>query len=179
MVVDANTGFPITAPNKGEYGSSQRDFMMGLQNTFTYKDFQLGFSFDYRKGGMFYSGTADLLLFTGGARATTYNDRKPFVVPNSVNQTVDGSGKTIYVENTKAISQANYDAYFYHTSNKALSYRDRIIDRSFPSSSIRPRGEQKSFWMSIKTRAVWRGSTSSSRVVKTLRPKTSIIGILL
>lgn len=131
IVVDAKTGFPVVAPDKGDYGTSQRDFMMGLQNTFTYKDFQLGFSFDYRKGGMFYSGTADLLLFTGGARATTFNDRKPFVVPNSVNQVVDASGKTIYVENTKAIGEAQFDTYFYHTSNKGLVYRDRIIDRSF------------------------------------------------
>lgn len=131
IVVDAKTGFAVPAPDKGVYGSSQRDFMMGLQNTFTYKDLQLGFSFDYRKGGMFYSGTADLLLFTGGSRATLYNDRKPFVVPNSVNQTVDGSGKTVYVENTKVIDEAHFDAFFYHTSNKAMVYRNRIIDRSF------------------------------------------------
>jgi TonB-linked SusC/RagA family outer membrane protein len=132
MVVDPKTGFPIASPDLGEYGSSQRDFMMGLQNTFTYKDFQLGFSFDYRKGGNFYSGTADLLLFTGGARATTYNDRKPFVIPNSVNPAgVDANGKPVYVENTKVIDEAHFDAFWYHTSNKALIYGYQIIDRSF------------------------------------------------
>lgn len=131
IVVDPANGFPIASSELGEYGSSQRDFMMGLQNTFTYKDWQLGFSFDYRKGGQFYSGTADLLLFTGGARATTYNDRKPFVIPNSVNQTVDASGKTIYVENTKVIGEDLFDAYWYHTSNKAQIYGHQIIDRSF------------------------------------------------
>jgi len=132
MVVDPKTGFPIASSDLGEYGSSQRDFMMGLQNTFTYKDFQLGFSFDYRKGGQFYSGTADLLLFTGGARATTYNDRKPFVVPNSVNQAgIDASGKPVYVENKTVIDEAHFDAYWYHTSNKAQIYGYQIIDRSF------------------------------------------------
>jgi len=132
IVVDPKNGFPIASADLGEYGSSQRDFMMGLQNTFTYKDFQLGFSFDYRKGGQFYSGTADLLLFTGGARATTYNDRKPFIIPNSVNQSgVDASGKPIYVENTKMIDEAHFDAYWYHTSNKTQIYGYQIIDRSF------------------------------------------------
>ncbi|OQP63505.1 hypothetical protein A3860_24505 [Niastella vici] len=132
IVVDPKTGYAIASSELGEYGSSQRDFMMGLQNTFTYKDFQLGFSLDYRKGGNFYSGTSDLLLFTGGARATTYNDRKPFVIPNSVNQAgVDASGKPIYVENTKVIDEAHFDAFWYHTSNKALIYGYQIIDRSF------------------------------------------------
>jgi TonB-linked SusC/RagA family outer membrane protein len=132
IVVDKETGMPVVAPDKGEYGTSQRDFMMGLQNTFTYKDFQLGFSLDYRKGGMFYSGTADLALFTGNALVTAYNDRRPFIVPNSVIQTgVDAGGKPVYAENTTAIDQAHIDDYYYHTSNKGLSYYQRILDRSF------------------------------------------------
>ncbi|HEY0769511.1 MAG TPA: SusC/RagA family TonB-linked outer membrane protein, partial [Sphingobacteriaceae bacterium] len=43
-------GFPVTAPDNVSYGSSQRDFQMGLTNSFGYKDFTLGFTFDYRKG---------------------------------------------------------------------------------------------------------------------------------
>lgn len=132
IVVDKETGFPIVAADKAEYGSSQRDFMMGLQNTLTYKDFQLGFSLDYRKGGMFYSGTADLTLFTGNALPTAYNDRRPFIVPNSVIETgVDASGKPVYAENTTFIDEAHVDDYYYHTSNKAMSYYQRILDRSF------------------------------------------------
>lgn len=126
IIVDA-TGFPVTAADKVEYGSNQRDFTMGLYNTFTYKEFQLGFSFDYRKGGIFYSGTADLLLFTGNSLMTTYNDRRPFIVPNSVVD--DGTGK--YVENTTPIDESIFDAYFYHTSNKAQSPSYRLLDRSF------------------------------------------------
>jgi outer membrane receptor protein involved in Fe transport len=132
IIVDAATGVPVVAPDKGEYGTSQRDFMMGLQNTFTYKNFQLGFSFDYRKGGMFYSGTADLTLFTGNALATAYNDRRPFIVPNSVIQTgVDASGKPTYAENTTFIDEAHIDDYYYPTTNKGLAYTQRILDRSF------------------------------------------------
>jgi TonB-linked SusC/RagA family outer membrane protein len=132
IIVDGATGIPVASADKVEYGTSQRDFMMGLQNTFTYKDFTLGFSLDYRKGGMFYSGTADLALFTGNALATTYNDRRPFIVPNSVVQNGVGTdGKPVYVENTTYVDEAHVDDYYYPTTNKALAYTQRMIDRSF------------------------------------------------
>ena len=131
IVVDATTGFPIVATDKAEYGSSQRDFTMGLQNTFTYKDFSLGFSFDYRKGGKFYSGTADLLLFTGNSYLTTYNDRRPYIFPNSVNAVTDDAGKTTYVENTTVITESNFDDRYYTNLGKAIAYNDRILDKSF------------------------------------------------
>ena len=69
----------------------------------------INFSLDYRQGGVFYSKTAEQLLFTGGeCRPTIYNDRSPFVLPNSVVQDgVDASGKPIYVENTTPITENN------------------------------------------------------------------------
>jgi hypothetical protein len=106
--------------------------MMGLVNTLNYKNWGLNFSLDYRKGGVMYSGTSDLLLFTGSSYLSTYNDRRPFIVPNSVVQTsVDANGHAVYVENTTPIDEAHYDSYWYPTSNLAQSYSNRIIDRSF------------------------------------------------
>lgn len=131
MVVNAQTGFSVAAPDKGYYGSAQRDYMMGLTNTFTYKDWTLNFSLDYRKGGVMYSGTADLLLFTGNAKATLYNDRQPFIIPNSVNAVDDGNGHTQYVENTTYVSKGGFYDYFYPTNNKGLAYYQRIFDKSF------------------------------------------------
>jgi TonB-linked SusC/RagA family outer membrane protein len=131
IIVDPNTSVPVQAPDKVDIGNSQRDFTMGLFNTITYKDFQLGFSLDYRKGGMMYSGTADLTLFTGNALATAYNDRKPFVIPNSVNEVIGTDGKPSYVENKSLIDEANFSNYFYTNNNKALAYPMRLIDRSF------------------------------------------------
>ncbi|HLA58047.1 MAG TPA: hypothetical protein VK622_04785, partial [Puia sp.] len=107
------------------------DFSMGLINSFTYKNWQLSFSLDYRKGGSFYSSTADIFMFSGNAVATTYNDRKPFVVPNSVNQVTGTDGKPVYIENKTVIAESVYDSYFYTNNNKALAYPMRLIDRSF------------------------------------------------
>jgi TonB-linked SusC/RagA family outer membrane protein len=131
IIVSSTTGMPVEDSVKGFYGNAEYDYMMGLFNSFTYKNFQLSFSFDYRHGGHFYSGTADLLNFTGNAYNTTYNDRRPFIVPNSVIETKDVNGKPVYEENTIEIDEVAYTDYWYHTQNKAGSYYDRILEKSF------------------------------------------------
>jgi TonB-linked SusC/RagA family outer membrane protein len=132
IIVSSTTGMPIEAADKGFYGNAEYDYMMGMLNTFSYKGLQLSFSLDYRKGGNMYSGTADLLNFTGNAYNTTYNDRRPFIIPNSVVQTgTDANGKPTYEENTIVIDEGAYTDYWYPTQNKAGSYYDRIIEKSF------------------------------------------------
>ena len=74
-----------------------------------------------------YSRTADITRFVGNSVTTMYNDRQPFIVPNSVQQSVTDDGSITYVENTTAISRANMDDYY---SATALS-RNTVIDKSF------------------------------------------------
>jgi TonB-linked SusC/RagA family outer membrane protein len=126
VIVDAN-GYPVYSSENVSFGTSLPDFVMGLSNQFRYKDFSLSFTLDWHKGGVFYSGTADLLNFVGADAKTTYNDRRPFIVPNSVQKLADGT----YVENTTPITEANTDDFYYTTSNKADAYANRILDRSF------------------------------------------------
>lgn len=131
IVVNAK-GMPQAAQDKVDYGSTQYKYMMGFSNSFTYKDFTLGFSLDFRHGGVMYSGTSDLLLFTGNALVTTYNDRRPFIVPNSVVASTDALGNvTGYSENKNVIDATNIANYYYPTSNPGTSYTQRIIDKSF------------------------------------------------
>ncbi len=131
IVVNPANGMPVAAADKGFYGNAAYDYMMGLQNTVTFRNWQLSFSLDYRKGGVMYSGTSDLSLFVGNSYVTTYNDRKPFIIPHSVNAVTDGSGKTSYVENKTVIDESGYTDYFYPTQNLGTSYQFRIIDKSF------------------------------------------------
>ena len=131
IIVSSTTGMPVEAETKGFYGNAEYDYMMGMLNTLSYKGLQLSFSLDYRRGGVMYSGTADLLNFTGNAYNTTYNDRRPFVVPNSVIEIVGADGKSSYVENTNVIDEGAYTDYYYHTQNKAGAYYARIFDKSF------------------------------------------------
>jgi len=131
IVVDANTGFPVVNPDKQDIGTSERNYSMGLVNSLTYKNWSFSFSLDFREGGKFYSSTADLTMFTGNAAITTYNDRNPFIIPNSVNQVTGTDGKPVYVENKTFIPESVFDSYFYTNNNKPLAYPMRLIDKSF------------------------------------------------
>ena len=132
IIVSATTGKPIPATDRGYYGNAENDFTMGLANSLKYKGFQLNFSIDYRDGGVFYSKTAEQLLFTGNSISSLYNDRRPFIVPNSVYQSgVDATGKPVYKENTTPITENNLQDFFPEGNNPALAYRNDIIDRSF------------------------------------------------
>jgi len=88
----------------------------------------LSASLDIRSGGYMFSRTKNLMQFTGNGIATTYNDRKPFVIPNSV---VD-NGNGTYSENTVPIYLLNssYQNYFnnYGAGEGGKYY---LLDRSF------------------------------------------------
>ena len=99
IIVDAN-GLPQNTDEMVKIGSINYDYMMGITNSLRYKDFTLSFAFDIRQGGLMFSRTHDITYFTGNAMQTAYNDRNPFIVPNSVKVAgTDAEGNPIYVEN--------------------------------------------------------------------------------
>ncbi|UKJ07692.1 SusC/RagA family TonB-linked outer membrane protein [Solitalea lacus] len=131
VIVNPTTGLPLVAQDKVAYGDINRKFSMGLVNRFTYDNWALGFSFDFRKGGLMYSYTSRLNDFVGNSVRTTFNDRRPFLVPNSVNEVIGADGKVSgYVENTTAVNMANIGDYFNQTNNNSMS-REQVIDKSF------------------------------------------------
>ena len=90
IIVDKN-GLPQNTDEMVKIGSINYDYMMGIGNSLRYKDFTLSFDFDIRQGGLMFSRTHDITYFTGNAIQTAYNDRNPFVVPNSVIDNGDGT----------------------------------------------------------------------------------------
>jgi hypothetical protein len=132
VIVSATTGKPIPTTDRIYYGNAENDYAMGFSNTLKYKEWQINFSIDYRKGGVFYSKTAEQLLFTGNSIPTIYNDRRPFIYPNSVVQNgVDAQGKPVYTENTTEITENNLQDFYPEGSNLALAFSNDILDRSF------------------------------------------------
>jgi len=79
-----------------------------------------------------FSRTKNLMEFTGNGIVTLYNDRKPFVLPNSVQVIDNGNGNVQYAENTTALklSDSSYQDYFDKKGygNGGLAY---LVDRSF------------------------------------------------
>lgn len=143
VVVNPVTGFPLpnTTPlyglnlTKGYQGTGLYTYQMGLTNSFTYKNWTLSGSLDFRYGGVMYSQTANLLLFVGNAAPTVYNDRRPFIYPNSV--VAIGGGK--YAANTTYIGtnqQAGENDQYVNAYSESNSYsgaadQQRIISKSF------------------------------------------------
>lgn len=126
VVVDAN-GVPVASSTKEVYGDTQYDYTLGITNTFSYKNLSLGFTLDIREGGLMYSRTAEITRFTGNSVTTTFNDREPFIVPNSVQRNISADGTVTYVTNTIPVEEAYMDDYY---SATALD-RANVIEKSF------------------------------------------------
>jgi hypothetical protein len=124
IVVNGTTGYPVVGPAK-TYGTYFPDYMASLFNSFSFKGFTLTALIDGRKGGLFYSRTKSLQSFLGTDPLTTYNDRLPFVIPNSVilNAT---TGK--YEENTDVPIQSVTTYYSTHLSPRPM---ENLVDASY------------------------------------------------
>lgn len=124
VVVNEATGYPVTDPQARTYGTYLPDYIASFFNSFSYKGFTLTLLFDGRKGGLFFSRTKSLQTFVGTDPKTLYNDREPFVIPNSA--VLDpGSGK--YIANTIPVESAQ-DYWTNFVSNNAI---ENLLDASF------------------------------------------------
>lgn len=125
VVVNATTGYPLADPVARVYGSYFPDYLASLFNSFTYKGFTLTALLDGRKGGLFFSRTKTLQEFLGTDPRTLYNNREPFVVPNSVLWD-PATGK--YVPNTVVKVQNAQD---YWTNFVSPTAMENLVDASF------------------------------------------------
>lgn len=73
LLLDWNTGYPIPTTALTTYiGNREPDFLGGLNNSFSYKQFNFSFLWDFRVGGDVYNGT-DYLLTSYGLSERTLN----------------------------------------------------------------------------------------------------------
>lgn len=131
IIVNAQ-GLPTFKDTKEIIGSSQNKFRIGGGSSISYKGFNIRASFDYRNGGVMYSRTSEILYFTGNALQTTYNDRQPFIIPNSV-QAVMVNGVMTYPENTVAIAgfSNTMNLYYNQSYNAGKGGSYALIDKTF------------------------------------------------
>ncbi|MFV0267668.1 MAG: hypothetical protein ACK5HT_11085, partial [Draconibacterium sp.] len=103
-------------------------YRMGFTNTFTFKGLSLAATLDYRKGGAIFSYTKDYMHWVGSGPETIYNDRNPFIIPNSVVEVTDGD-KITYKENTTPVDPTALHTFY---SQGGFQYTDHaVLDRSF------------------------------------------------
>ena len=129
MIVD-NQGLPVSGDELVIYGNSQYKYYGGLTNRFGYKNLSISFQFDFRKGGIMYSQTKNITLWAGTVPETLYNNREPFIIPNSVVEVEDDDeGNPVYIENTNPVDAVDLVSYWGNGGSQIDGAS--LIDKSF------------------------------------------------
>ena len=103
-VVDSGVGLPLQSTKPEVLGNYQPNWIGSIGTSFSYKGFKFNILFGGNEGGQFYSNSENLQLFDGHDIKTAYNNREPFVTPNSVYLGSDGQ----YHTNTTKVGAFNY-----------------------------------------------------------------------
>ncbi len=129
VIVD-DGGLPLKGNNWEYLGNQQPDWMLGINNMFSYKNLSLGFLLDMKFGGKIFSGTTVFNHTFGVASQTVVNgERAEFVVDGVVD-----NGDGTYSANTKKVLPEDYWNRVAATGN--LGITDEF---TYDASSIRLR----------------------------------------
>lgn len=96
-------GRPQSSGERVKLGSFQPDYLIGLNNTFTYKDFRLSFLIDGRFGGQVYAGTEAAMDGAGNSSRTLEYREGGLVVDGKIKQADDS-----YLDNDQTITAQQY-----------------------------------------------------------------------
>lgn len=127
-IVDSN-GQPLLSDEIQATGANMNHkWTGGITTAFTAYGVTLSAAFDIRYGGKMFSRTKNIMQFTGNAKVTEENLRRPFIIPNSVVDNGDGT----YSENTTPIyvSNSSFQNYFndYGWGSGGEAY---LVDRTY------------------------------------------------
>ena len=141
LLVLRSNGYPQDDPYQRMLGYADNDYIFGVQNTFTFKNFMLNVSVDGRVGGVMYSTTNQKMWWGGTHPGTvnqfrddannglaTYIARGVVVVEGSAEYDEEGnivSDTRIYAPNTTPV---NYISWNINTSN---AFKNHYYDQTF------------------------------------------------
>ena len=133
IIVDAN-GQPVLSTEVKDTGKNmQNDWTGGITTSLSFYGVTLSATLDARVGGYMFSRTKNLMQFTGNGLMTTYNNRNPFVIPNSVVPVYDENDEIAgYEPNTTPIylNNQSYQNYF-NNFGAGEGGEFYLLDRSF------------------------------------------------
>lgn len=121
VVISSTTGLPTRTADFEEVGDRQVDFKVGLINNLNYRNFNLSFNMEFRKGGDVWNGMEYYLYITGLSKRTL-NRESPIIIKGVLNDGLQNS--TTPTPNTIVVVPFNRDDYY--TSANASSEGDFI-----------------------------------------------------
>ena len=132
QIIHNSTGYPLTGSELDLQGNYNPDWMLGVQNSFSYKNFSLGFLFDGRYGGTVVSMTKTIGSTSGQLAETLYGRENGYdlsqegngIVSPGVIRNADGS----FTPNTIKLSSRDWHNRYYERSNvEAAKYDASFI----------------------------------------------------
>jgi len=93
ILIAPATGLPVKTPPLGDalpIGDRNPDFMIGLTNSFKYKNFNFSFLLDIRKGGDIFNAN-EMALFTTGLSTRAINRETPVVIEGVLQDGMENS----------------------------------------------------------------------------------------
>lgn len=141
-------GYPLQSKYASLGGYSGSDWMFGITNSFTYKNFTLGFSIDGRVGGVAHAVTEQALWMTGAHiesdnqwryeevvnRNKTYVGEGVEVVSGSVDWDVNGdiiNDTRVFAPNSQITSYETYMKLYHGAGNVWGVKHQHILDQTF------------------------------------------------
>jgi len=128
-IIVGSDGLPVIGTEIEDTGKNmQCKWTGGISTSLSFYGVTLSATLDARLGGYMFSRTKNLMEFTGNGIVTTYNNRNPFIVPNSVVDNGDGT----YSENTTPIflTDGSFQNYF-DATGAGQGGEFFLIDRTF------------------------------------------------
>ncbi len=147
LVYDANNGSPIQSDGYEIIGNGIADWTGGINNAFSFKNFNLDFLIDFKIGGDIYSGTNVRLTQTGLTEITLQGreGKDPVVVSGVAEAGTNDDGSPIYEPFTKTLTPSEARAYWGNASRTSevftydasfVKFRQLSIGYSFPRTML-------------------------------------------
>jgi hypothetical protein len=106
-------------------GNYNPDFILGLNNRFSYKNWTMGFTFDWRQGGQLVSRSLALAGVAGQLAETEFRPESGIIAGGVVN--VGTAESPSYIPNTTPINPESYYRQFYDRNHE----ENNIYDASY------------------------------------------------
>nr|WP_199156956.1 SusC/RagA family TonB-linked outer membrane protein [Pedobacter sp. ASV2] len=90
LLINPTNGMPIKDVNFTQMGDRAPDISVGLTNSFTYKNFNLSFLLDIRKGGDIYNAT-ELYLYSRGLSKLSVDREEPRIIAGVMRDGLENS----------------------------------------------------------------------------------------
>lgn len=128
ILINPQTGLPLRLGTFGKIGDRNPDFTIGITNSFTYKNFELTFLLDTRKGGDVINLTEHQLVLDG-LSMRTLNRETPVVVKGVLKDGFQNSDHPTQ-NNVQILPSRSGSSYYYTTPNNGLMNEEDFVEHN-------------------------------------------------